>query len=105
MKLELSTWDRIYLPIIVGQLKGNVAFVEKCIDAMKLFRLSEDEQKLVGLVQHDNGSIEWADKATVWKMEVDDVTLGIVASAVGAYEGWSVPEIESAKELIRKLEV
>lgn len=111
MELTLTTWERISLVDVVGQVRGNLATLRKAGKALDVLELTDEEEEEIELVRTlgpEGSVIQWNDKGDqrTWEVEIGDKeAAAIVKRAFVQHEGWRVGERERVEALAEKLGV
>jgi len=97
MKLNLTTWQRLQLLMLMNSVQGDLRTINKALKLIDLFELSEDEQEEIGLRSTPTG-FTWNDPNRRWGIEVKDGNL--VAFLKQRVEGKAGPPRPDARCLI-----
>jgi hypothetical protein len=110
MRLSLTTWERVQLTKILGQMRGNLATLRKAGRAMDAVELSQKEKTEVGfntIVNPKDGGVQfqWADAEREFDVEIADrEAAALLRRAFQQYEGWQVAERMLVEVLAAKIE-
>jgi len=74
MKLNLTTWQRLQLLMLMNSVQGDLRTINKALKLIDLLEMSEDEQEEVGLRSTTKG-FTWNDPNKRWDVEVKDGNL------------------------------
>ena len=72
MKLSVTTWQRVMLVQIVGNMRGNLLRIRKANKALDVLELSDKEKEQVGYLDLPDGSSRWQDTEHRWDLEIKD---------------------------------
>jgi len=76
MKLNLSTWQRLQLLMVMNSVQGDLRTVNKALKLIDLFEMSKDEQEEIGLQSTPTG-FTWQVTDKRWEIEVKDGNLAV----------------------------
>lgn len=104
MQLHLTTWERLALVGMVGNLQDiTMALMYKANKVLDVLDFTPDERKSIGLVQM-GAAIKW-DTDPEWDLEFDDPeALGVLQFAAKANK-YSMAERTNMLPLLEKLEL
>jgi len=110
MELQLTTWERMALLNVLGELQGNLATLRRAGKAMDVLELSEEERALVRFqtISMPQGEVgyQWLDSDHSFAVEIADPgAAALLKQAAAQYQGWHVPDREGVEALMAKLEV
>lgn len=109
MILSLTTWERVQLSRLVGQLRGNVALLRKAGRVLDAVELSEAEQEAVGFntIVRPDGSVsaQWRDAAREFEVEIADREAAmLLRRTFQQCEDWRVADRALVEALAEKIE-
>lgn len=104
----LTTWERMSLLAILGELRGNLALLRRAGKAMDALELSEADREEIGFnrITTPRGEVvyQWLDQARAFEIEIgDQESVALVRQAAQQYEGWSVVDLDRVEALLAKL--
>lgn len=104
LKLHLTTWERLALIGMVGNLEGiNMALMFKAGKVLEVLDLSTEEREAAGMAQMGN-AIVW-DNATEYDLEFDDPeALKLLQFAAKAHK-YNMAERANILPLLEKLDL
>jgi len=106
---ELTTWERMALVNVLGEICGNLITLRRAGKAMDAMELSEEERVLVHFqtVVKSSGELQhqWLDKVHVFDVELDAAAAQLVVQAAQQYAGWAVSDLALVEALMAKLGV
>ena len=110
MELQLTTWERMALLNVLGELRGNLATLRRAGKAMDALELSDEERALVHFqtVTTPQGEVgyQWLDSDHSFAVEIaDPEAAALLKQAAAQYEGWLVSDREGVEALMAKLGV
>lgn len=103
MKIELTTWERVQLMLLIGNTRGNVTQVRLGLRALDVLELSDEEKKQIGWFEPADGIIQWQDRERTWELQFDDELWKFVVSQAKARRDWPINRLTLA--LLDKLEI
>lgn len=71
-KFQLTTWDRLTISGLVGQLRGDAALMYKAIKVFDAVDLTEEENAEINMRQVGPSAIQWDDPDRKWEIEIRD---------------------------------
>jgi hypothetical protein len=71
-EFQLTTWDRLTISGLVGQLRGDAALMHKAIKVFDAVDLTEEENKEINMRQIGPNAIQWDDADRKWEIEIRD---------------------------------
>jgi hypothetical protein len=71
-KFQLTTWDRLTISGLVGQLRGDAALMHKAIKVFDAVDLTEEENKEINMRQIGPNAIQWDQPDRRWEIEIKD---------------------------------
>jgi len=74
MKLNLTTWQRLQLLMLMNSVQGDLRTINKALKLIDLLEMGEDEQEEVSLRSTPTG-FTWDDPNKRWDIEVKDRNL------------------------------
>ena len=86
--LKLNTWQRVMLVQAVSAQRGDIGFVRRCLKALDVLEMSDEEKGLVKLQETPTGA-RWEDTERIWELKFDPNVLEAVKVAVRNYR-WPV---------------
>jgi hypothetical protein len=103
MKLTLTTWDRMTIVQLVGALEGDAALMWKCSKVFDAVKLTDDEEKEIGL-QRAGNAIYWDDDTKVWPVEIaDKEAAALVTRVVQENKKWPAARAREVAGLYKAL--
>jgi hypothetical protein len=103
MILNINTWQRIQLELLIGEVKGPAATVRKAVKLLDVLEMSKDEKEAVGLRQVQGGMV-WDEPDHLFSIEIKDGNLEVfLRELVKQKEDW--PANRHALDLIDQLGV
>jgi hypothetical protein len=102
MKLSLTTWQRIVLVSIIGNLRGDVSLVWKAVKALDALQLTEEEKKEVGFEEGPAG-LRWKDETR--RFEIILPNAAFVQQIVREYKDWPIALASQVFDLCKQLEI
>ena len=108
MELQLTTWERMALLNVLGELRGNLGTLRRAGKAMDALELSDEERALVHFqtVTMPQGEVgyQWLDSDHSFAVEIaDPEAAALLKQAAAQYEGWLVSDREGVEALMEKL--
>jgi hypothetical protein len=74
------------------------------VKALEILDLSPDEMKLVGYVEHPDGSANWKDTDHRWDIEIKDKeAIHLVKAEAQRFQGWPVSMHEQIFDLTNQM--
>lgn len=90
MQLNLTTWQRVQLSLIIGATKGAASTIRKAVKLLDMLEMNDEEKAAVGFEQK-GPSFTWKDADTRWAVEIKDGNLeSFLVETVKAYDKWPV---------------
>jgi len=74
MKLNLTTWQRLQLLMLMNSVQGDLRTINKALKLIDMLEMGEDEQEEVGMRSTPTG-FTWNDPNRRWGIEVKDGNL------------------------------
>jgi hypothetical protein len=71
-KFQLTTWDRLTISGLVGQLRGDAALMHKAIKVFDAVDLTEEENAEINMRQIGPNAIQWDQPDRKWEIEIKD---------------------------------
>ena len=103
MKIELTTWERVQLALMIGNARGNVAQVRQGMRALDVLELSDEEKKEIGWLRPAEGIVQWQDRERTWELQIDDELWKFVIQQAQARRDWPVNRL--TLQLLDKFEI
>jgi hypothetical protein len=107
-QFKLTTWERIALCNVLGEIRGNLATLRRANTAMNALELSPGENEEVGFntITTPRGEVvyQWLDQERAFEIEIaDPEALALLRQAAQQYEGWGIADLDRAEALLGKL--
>jgi hypothetical protein len=74
MNLNLTTWQRLQLLMLVNGVRGDLRTVRKALKLIDVLEMSAEERQEVGL-QATPGGFTWNVQDKCWELEIGDSNL------------------------------
>ena len=104
MKLQLTTWQRIVLYQIVGQLRGPVSLVRTASKLLDVLEMSEADRTEVGYRELPNGAATWRDPERRLEIEnADREAAALLRRTVEQHQEWPAGQARQVLDLAEQL--
>jgi len=103
MELQLNTWQRVQLELLVGGVKGDASTVRKAVKLLDVLEMTDSEREQVGL-RFVEGGMVWDKPNHLFTVEIKDGNLeAFLRQLVKQKEDW--PANRHAIDLFDQLKI
>ena len=100
--LTLTTWERLTLATIVGEVTGAVSRIRIAGRILDVVEFSPAEVESIGLTA-DGGSVRWTDTRD-WSIELNQEGAAFAAATLNEWSGFRAADRKLVLALVEKLE-
>jgi hypothetical protein len=103
MKLQLNTWQRLQLLLLMSNVQGDLRVVNKALKLIDLLEFSKEEAERIGLEITPAGYY-WRDDSPLWEIDIEDGNLApFLKERVKDRSDW--PARKDVMDLCQQLEI
>ena len=102
--MKFTTWERLFLLVVLGQEKGTKEHIEKVLSIIKALDLTPDEASKINF-KNKNGVIEWSEEeSTIWEIDITkDKLLNVIFPILDKYDKWTPNDLETIYKMRDRL--
>jgi len=105
MKLNLTTWQRLQLLMLMNQVQGDLRTINKALKLIDLLEMSDEESKEIGLQSTSTG-FTWRDTSKEWNIEIKDRNLvTFLKQKVELKQDWPAAFAREVLDLCEQLDI
>jgi hypothetical protein len=108
--LQLTTWDRIMVGVIVGAKDGDAKFMRKATKILQAMEFNDGERDSIGMKSVDQGggtfNVTWNDEGDapkIWEVELNDPDALVLLKDVVKSHTWKGSQHKQAIPLFDRL--
>jgi hypothetical protein len=106
MKLLLTTWQRVMLSTVVGNMQGDVRLMHTAIKAMDALELTTEEIQAVGFSILPDGQPQWKNAEHRFELEFEDAKIvNLLKQGVASFKGWPFFNYQQVLNLCEQLDI
>ena len=103
MRLQLNTWQRLQLLLLMSNVQGDLRTVNKALKLIDLLEFSKEEAEKIGL-EITSAGYYWRDNSCLWEVNIGDGNLAsFLKEKVKGRSDW--PARKDVMDLCQKLEI
>ena len=106
MKLSLTTWQRVMLSTVVGNMRGDVRLMRKAMQAMDVLELTPEEIEEVNFRIMPNGQPAWNNTDLRFDIEIEDASIGaLMKQGVEGFDAWPFFNYREVLDLCEQMDI
>ena len=104
LSLTLTTWQRVMITKIIGQLRGPLNVLREGMKLLDALELSAEDKATVGYVELPGGSARWEDVEHTWQIEVEANLMPLLRNQVQDWPDWPLAMLGQVEDFLAQLE-